>query len=84
MAESYLRDGDAIYRRSFAIIRAEADLTRLRPEDRIDVVKIDPATDGPAVGLELGGIGDFRQRLVATGAREAVGHKAAALRRHSG
>jgi precorrin-8X/cobalt-precorrin-8 methylmutase len=28
MAEAYLRDGDAIYRRSFAIIRHEADLAR--------------------------------------------------------
>jgi precorrin-8X/cobalt-precorrin-8 methylmutase len=28
MAEAYLRDGDAIYRRSFAIIREEADLAR--------------------------------------------------------
>jgi precorrin-8X/cobalt-precorrin-8 methylmutase len=27
MAEAYLRDGNAIYERSFAIIRAEADLT---------------------------------------------------------
>jgi precorrin-8X/cobalt-precorrin-8 methylmutase len=27
MAEAYLRDGDAIYERSFAIIRAEADLS---------------------------------------------------------
>jgi precorrin-8X/cobalt-precorrin-8 methylmutase len=29
---SYLRDGAAIYRRSFAIIRAEADLSRFTPE----------------------------------------------------
>ena len=28
MAEAYLRDGDSIYRRSFAIIRQEADLAR--------------------------------------------------------
>jgi len=28
MAEAYLRDGEAIYRRSFAIIRQEADLAR--------------------------------------------------------
>jgi precorrin-8X/cobalt-precorrin-8 methylmutase len=35
MAESndYLRDGAAIYQRSFAIIRAEADLSRLRTEE---------------------------------------------------
>jgi len=29
----YIRDGDAIYRRSFAIIRAEADLARFSPEE---------------------------------------------------
>jgi precorrin-8X/cobalt-precorrin-8 methylmutase len=33
MAEAYLRDGDAIYERSFAIIRAEADLARFSPEE---------------------------------------------------
>ncbi len=33
MAEAYLRDGDAIYRRSFAIIRAEADLARFSAEE---------------------------------------------------
>ncbi len=32
MAERYLRDGAAIYERSFAIIRAEADLTRFSAE----------------------------------------------------
>jgi len=30
---AYLRDGTAIYQRSFAIIRAEADLTRFSPEE---------------------------------------------------
>jgi precorrin-8X/cobalt-precorrin-8 methylmutase len=34
MAEpAYLRDGAAIYQRSFAIIRAEADLSRFSPEE---------------------------------------------------
>jgi precorrin-8X/cobalt-precorrin-8 methylmutase len=33
MAEAYLRDGDAIYQRSFAIIRAEADLARFSTEE---------------------------------------------------
>ncbi|HSI41021.1 MAG TPA: precorrin-8X methylmutase [Xanthobacteraceae bacterium] len=32
-APDYLRDGDDIYRRSFAIIRAEADLARFSPEE---------------------------------------------------
>ena len=30
-AAGYLRDGAAIYRQSFAIIRAEADLSRFTP-----------------------------------------------------
>jgi precorrin-8X/cobalt-precorrin-8 methylmutase len=30
---NYLRDGEAIYQRSFAIIRAEADLARFSPEE---------------------------------------------------
>ena len=33
IAEDYIRDGDAIYARSFAIIRAEADLGRFTPEE---------------------------------------------------
>lgn len=37
MAEGYLRDGNAIYQNSFAIIRAEADLSRFA-EDEADVV----------------------------------------------
>ncbi|HMK70562.1 MAG TPA: precorrin-8X methylmutase, partial [Xanthobacteraceae bacterium] len=30
---TYLRDGNAIYERSFAIIRAEADLSRFSAEE---------------------------------------------------
>jgi precorrin-8X/cobalt-precorrin-8 methylmutase len=33
MAEAYLRDGEAIYRRSFAIIRAEADLAHFSADE---------------------------------------------------
>ena len=33
MPETYLRDGAAIYERSFAIIRAEADLARFSPDE---------------------------------------------------
>ncbi|MGB3338660.1 MAG: precorrin-8X methylmutase, partial [Devosia sp.] len=29
----YIKDGDAIYRQSFAIIRAEADLSRFSPDE---------------------------------------------------
>jgi precorrin-8X/cobalt-precorrin-8 methylmutase len=31
--QGYIRDGDAIYRRSFAIIRTEADLARFTPDE---------------------------------------------------
>jgi len=40
MAETYLRDGDAIYRRSFAIIRAESDLARFSDEETDVVVRM--------------------------------------------
>ena len=33
LKHDYIRDGAAIYQRSFAIIRAEADLTRFAPEE---------------------------------------------------
>jgi len=37
---AYLRDGSAIYERSFAIIRAEADLARFSPEEADVVVRM--------------------------------------------
>ena len=41
MAESaYLRDGNAIYERSFAIIRSEADLSRFSPDEAGIVVRM--------------------------------------------
>jgi precorrin-8X/cobalt-precorrin-8 methylmutase len=36
----YIRDGDEIYRRSFAIIRAEADLARFAPAEQRIAVRI--------------------------------------------
>ncbi len=36
----YIRDGAEIYRRSFAIIRAEADLARFTPEEETVAVRI--------------------------------------------
>jgi precorrin-8X/cobalt-precorrin-8 methylmutase len=41
---AYLRDGAAIYERSFAIIRAEADLARFSPEEERVAVRIIHAT----------------------------------------
>jgi precorrin-8X/cobalt-precorrin-8 methylmutase len=40
LKRDYLRDGAAIYERSFAIIRAEADLSRFRPEETDIVVRM--------------------------------------------
>ena len=37
---SYIRDGAEIYRRSFAIIRSEADLARFSPDEERVAVKI--------------------------------------------
>ena len=38
--QEYIRDGDAIYARSFAIIRAEADLRRFTPEEEEVAVRM--------------------------------------------
>ena len=40
MTYDYIRDGAEIYRRSFAIIRAEADLARFTPEEEKVAVRI--------------------------------------------
>jgi len=40
MAEPYLRDGAAIYERSFAIIRAEADLARFSAEEAAVAIRM--------------------------------------------
>jgi precorrin-8X/cobalt-precorrin-8 methylmutase len=44
---SYLRDGDAIYRRSFAIIRAETDLSRFSEAQADIVVRMVHACGSP-------------------------------------
>lgn len=50
MPHVYETDGAAIYLRSFATIRAEADLTRFTPEEEVVVVRMIHATG--MVGLE--------------------------------
>ena len=40
MTYDYIRDGAAIYRRSFATIRAEADLSGLSPEEARVAVRV--------------------------------------------
>ena len=57
MSETYLRDGNAIYRQSFAIIRAETDLSRFSEEEADIVVRMVHAcgsTDA-AKHIEFGG-----------------------------
>ena len=50
MPHSYITDGAEIYRRSFAMIRAEADLGRFTPEEEIVAVRMIHAAG--MVGLE--------------------------------
>ena len=50
MLHSYERDGDAIYRQSFAIIRSEAELSRFSPTEEMAVVRMIHAAG--LVGLE--------------------------------
>jgi precorrin-8X/cobalt-precorrin-8 methylmutase len=50
MPHAYETDGGAIYRKSFATIRAEADLTRFTPEEEVVVVRMIHAAG--MVGLE--------------------------------
>ena len=53
MAYDYIRDGDAIYRRSFAIIRAEADLGRFDADEERVAVRIVHACGMPDVARDL-------------------------------
>jgi len=55
MAEprDYIRDGAEIYRRSFAIIRAEADLARFDPVEERVAVRIIHACGMPEVAREI-------------------------------
>jgi precorrin-8X/cobalt-precorrin-8 methylmutase len=49
----YLRDGEEIYRRSFAIIRAEADLGRFTAEEAEVAVRMIHAAGRPAIARDL-------------------------------
>ena len=52
--QAYLRDGAAIYARSFAIIRAEADLSRFSPEEAEIAVRM----------IHASGVVDVAQHIV--------------------
>jgi precorrin-8X/cobalt-precorrin-8 methylmutase len=62
-APDYLRDGAAIYERSFAIIRAEADLSRFSTEEADIVVRMIHASGQVSVAELI----DFAPGLVAQG-----------------
>mgnify|MGYP000290575089 FL=1 len=67
MPHSYITDGAEIYLRSFATIRAEADLARFTPEEEVVVVRMIHAAG--MVGLEK--FVDFTQGM-AIAARTAL------------
>lgn len=54
MTHDYIRDGAEIYRRSFAIIRAEADLARFTPEEEKVAVRIIHASGMVEVAADIG------------------------------
>lgn len=71
MRHTYETDGAAIYRQSFAIIRAEADLSRFSPTEELAVVRMVHATG--MVGLEAhvrftGGMADAARTALEAGA----------------
>jgi precorrin-8X/cobalt-precorrin-8 methylmutase len=76
MAEphAYLRDGAAIYERSFAIIRAEADLSRFNAEEAEVAVRMIHACGNVEVARDI----TFAPGLVAAG-RSALAHGAPIL-----
>lgn len=53
MTHDYIRDGAEIYRRSFAIIRGEADLARFRPEEEKVAVRVIHAAGMVEVAADL-------------------------------
>ena len=59
----YIRDGAEIYRRSFAIIRDEADLTRFTPDEARVVVRIIHACGMVEIAYELVFAPDFTAAL---------------------
>lgn len=67
LKHDYLRDGAAIYERSFAIIRAEADLSRFTPEEAEVAVRMIHA----AGQVEVVGLIEFAPEFVSA-ARKAL------------
>lgn len=67
LKQDYLRNGAAIYARSFAIIRAEADLSRFTPEEAEVAVRMIHA----AGQVEVAGLIEFAPEFVSA-ARKAL------------
>jgi precorrin-8X/cobalt-precorrin-8 methylmutase len=63
MSHDYLRDGEAIYQRSFAIIRAETDLTRFSTDEADIVIRMVHACGSPDAAAYI----EFGHGLVAAG-----------------
>jgi precorrin-8X/cobalt-precorrin-8 methylmutase len=74
MSHDYLRDGDAIYQRSFAIIRAETDLTRFSADEADVVIRMIHACGSPDAAAHI----EFGHGLVAA-ARAALSSGAPVL-----
>jgi len=74
MSHDYLRDGDAIYQRSFAIIRAETDLSRFSADEADIVVRMVHACGSPDAAAHI----EFGRGLVAA-ARAALASGAPVL-----
>jgi precorrin-8X/cobalt-precorrin-8 methylmutase len=67
--QDYIKDGDAIYRQSFSIIRAEADLGRFSPEEEPVAVRIIHACGlvetAPHIAFSPGAAANARAALAA-------------------
>jgi precorrin-8X/cobalt-precorrin-8 methylmutase len=74
MSHDYLRDGDAIYQRSFAIIRAETDLARFSADEADVVIRMVHACGSPEAAAHI----EFGHGLVAA-ARAALASGAPVL-----
>ncbi len=61
-ARAYIRDGAEIYRRSFAIIRAEADLARFSPLEERVAVRIIHACGMTEIARDIALSPDFAER----------------------
>ena len=71
MSETYLRDGNAIYRQSFAIIRAETDLSRFSEEEADIVVRMVHACGSTDAAKHIefgGGAAEAGRKALAAGA----------------